>query len=299
MFTVVGSGFGLYGYLPALVDSGERVVLPRAYEAKVRARPELLRCLAGIEWADDADAALSRAGSVVIAAPPRHQIEVAARCAALSHIERIVLEKPVAPTPVEASRVLAELDRAKKRYRVGYTMLHARWHENLEWPRATDRASIVDIDWTFMAHHFAHGLHNWKRSHEAGGGVLRFFGVHLVALLARHGYDAVRESSLQGGREAEPERWQATFAGPGLPECRVRVDSRRETERFEIAHTQEGARRALVALRDPFGQERPGAGDDPRVGILQRLLATFALDDRAFHALYARTNEIWREVENA
>ncbi len=299
MFTVVGSGFGLYGYLPALVESGERVVLPRAYEAKVRGRPELQRCLAGIEWADDADAALAQARAVVIATSPQRQVQVTSACAASARIERLVLEKPLAPTPALASRAMAELDGANKRYRVGYTLLHARWHERLEWPRATDRSGIVDIDWTFMAHHFAHGLHNWKRLHEEGGGVLRFFGVHLVALLARHGYGAVRASSLEGESEHEPERWQAVFAGTGLPDCRVRVDSRCAAKRFDIAYATGGSARPLVALGDPFEEERSAGGADPRVGVLKRLLATFALDDRPFHALYAATNSLWCKVEGA
>ena len=41
MFAIRGSGFGLYGYLPALVGCGRRVVLPERYRARFAERPEL------------------------------------------------------------------------------------------------------------------------------------------------------------------------------------------------------------------------------------------------------------------
>src|SRR5687768_8509582 len=98
MYAIVGSGFGLYGYLPALVEGlGETVALPRAAEARARARPELGRALEGVHWVDDLDAALALATGVVIATPPGSQLEVAGRCAGLANIRTMVLEKPIAP----------------------------------------------------------------------------------------------------------------------------------------------------------------------------------------------------------
>jgi len=71
MFTVFGSGFGLYGYLPALIDTfGEPVALPESYRATVQARPELARCLPSIRWAADRDAALALANRALEIAGP-------------------------------------------------------------------------------------------------------------------------------------------------------------------------------------------------------------------------------------
>jgi predicted dehydrogenase len=300
MYTIVGSGFGIYGYLPALVEGlGETVVLPRAYEAKVRARPELAGAIAGIRWVDDAEAALSQADAVVVATHPERQLEVVARCVSLPRIAKLVLEKPLAATPALAAELLARLDGANKRYRIGYTLLHAGWNERLAWPKVSTPGASVSISWTFMAHHFAQELSNWKRIHDEGGGVLRFFGVHLVALLAQQGYDGVRSSVLEGDNPREPERWQAVFTGAGLPDCRVRVDSRNTVKRFEIAHGTAGAVRALVTLQDPFEQERSEGGEDRRVGVLERMLKTFEADDRPYHELYARVNTLWQKAESA
>jgi hypothetical protein len=293
IYAIVGSGFGLFGYLPALVERlGATVALPRAYEAKARARPELARAMEGVRWVDDRDAALACADAVVIATPPARQLEVAAQCLALPSVRRIVLEKPVAPEPGLAARLLQDLERAGKRYRVGYTLAHSAWASTLAWPRRGE-VTRVNIQWTFMAHHFAHGLANWKRSDDSGGGVLRFFGVHVLALLVRHGYRRVGGSQLTGASPTEPERWTAAIEGDDVPPCVVEVDSRSEARRFRIASDAA----ALVDLDDPFARETVIDAHDRRVGVLERLLRTFAAPDALFQAWYAATNDLWREAE--
>ncbi|NDD65755.1 MAG: hypothetical protein EBZ36_17535, partial [Acidobacteria bacterium] len=266
MYTIVGEGFGLYGYLPALVSGiGETVLLPRSYECRVLARPELAGTLAGIRWVANSESALAAADAVVIATPPLAQVEMVKRCAKLANIRRFVLEKPVASSPELATSLLDSLDDQGKRYRVGYTLLHARWHSSLCWPQLSMSAAPVRLEWTFHAHHFAHNLFNWKRRHEEGGGVLRFFGIHVVALLASQGYDSVLYSFLNGANASEPERWRAMFAGPGLPHCEVLLDSRCNRRGFSIGQV---GKQSLVALVDPFEAVRVVGHSDPRVEVL-------------------------------
>ena len=42
MYSIIGSGFGLYGYLPAIIKLHKKgVVLPEKYKEKILLRPEL------------------------------------------------------------------------------------------------------------------------------------------------------------------------------------------------------------------------------------------------------------------
>jgi predicted dehydrogenase len=292
MFAIVGAGFGLYGYLPAVVEGlGERVVLPRAYEERARARPELARALASTIFVDDLEAALDRADAVVIATPPRSQAKLVAACLARPRVRRLVLEKPLAATPELAQALLDHVRESGRGLRVGYTLLHAAWMSRLAWPRGEAMA----LRWTFMAHHFARGLDNWKRHAAEGGGVLRFFGIHVVALAAAHGYAEVAGSSLQGPR-GEPERWMATFHGPGLGMLEVVVDSRSPEARFELGAAGQPA---LVDLDDPFALEPGSPPGDKRVAILARLLASFDAPDGPELDLYRRVNSLWAAAEAA
>lgn len=294
MFTVVGAGFGIYGYLPALVERfGDPVLLPTEYQPVVMARPELEPYRGHIRWVADIEAALAQASGAVIAVRPASQPEVVARCCDAPHITRIVLEKPVAVNPQRAGAVLDRLARSGKRHRIGYTLLDTEWSRTLEWP-----GEGLRIEWSFMAHHFAHEVRTWKRSQSTGGGVLLFFGVHLLALLSRHGYTEALESRLHGADPDEPREWHARFAGRGLPECAVHVNSHSDAAAFRIL----AGSAPLVDLADPFAV-RGNAADSPagdrRIPILAHLLGTFEQDDREFVALYRRTNALWQAVEEA
>jgi len=298
MYAIVGSGFGLYGYLPALVgEQDEKVLLPRAYESKVRARDELAHTLSRILWVEDEISALSLAGTVIIAVPPHRQLQVISRCLTLPGIEKLVLEKPLAVTPALAVKLLSNLDLAKKSYRIAYTFLNTAWHQQLEWPNFTSSSAIISINWTFMAHHFTSRLTTWKRVHKEGGGVLRFYGVHLVALLAYHGYNGVSCSFIDGEDQLEPERWSAIFTGPRLPDCHVHVDSRSSKKQFMMTHCISPEDYVMLKIEDPFVNEIRKGQEDARVGVLKRLIESFDANNKSYELLYKQVNTLWRKIE--
>jgi predicted dehydrogenase len=300
MYAIIGSGFGLYGYLPAIVNGKDKtVVLPCAYESKVRARTELAFTLPHIRWVDDEITALSMASTVVIAVPPQRQFELVSRCLTLPLIEKFVLEKPLAVTPALAAELVSNLDLAKKRYRVAYTLLNTTWHQRLTWPKLSTPDAVISINWTFMAHHFASQLNNWKRLQKCGGGVLRFYGVHLVALLAYHGYDDVCCSVLEGKDPREPECWNAIFNGPGLPYCHVLIDSKSATKQFIVVHRIAAKENAILEMIDPFDQEIRKGDDDARVSVIKRLIDSFENNDRFYTLFYKRVNTLWQKIETA
>lgn len=294
MYAIVGSGFGLYGYLPALAGvSDEPVLLPEAYRERFRARPELAHLAGRIRWMRDERSALEAASAVVIATPPARQVATARAALALPNVERLVLEKPLAPDPATAARLVDELLAGGKRFRAGYTFLHTAWARDLAWPRR-DAAARVQVTWTFLAHHYANGLDNWKREAAQGGGALRFFGVHLLALLARAGYRDVARSAIHAGAPGEAQRWEATFIGPHLPDCDVLVDSRGERPVFRIA-----AQRPLVDLTDPYAAEQAPGEQDRRIGVLLGFLRSFEAPDEQHVALCREVNALWLAAETA
>jgi len=300
MYAIVGSGFGLYGYLPAIVGVQDAtVLLPRAYESKVRARTELANTLPNIRWVDDEITAISLASTVVIAVPPQRQFELLSRCLELPLVKKLVLEKPLAVTPVLAAELILNLNAAQKSYRISYTLLNTAWHNQLLWPKLSTTNAVISINWTFMAHHFATQLISWKRLHADGGGVLRFYGIHLVALLAYHGYDEVYSSVLEGEDQHEPERWDAVFNGPGLPDRYVHVDSRSTKKQFMMVCRIGSEENLLFKMTDPFEQEVRTGDDDPRVSVLKRLIDSFGVDDISYDLFYKRVNALWRKIELA
>ncbi len=302
MFAILGSGFGLYGYLPALINLGERVVLPERYRDRFNSRPELAPFASQVQWSLTEEEALARADGVVLALRPSDQYEWVPRCLARSEISRLILEKPLAPAPDGAAFVLDKLIGSGKAFRIGYTFRYTDWALKLRGLVETKGVATFAIHWNFLAHHFRHDLYNWKRSTAQGGGAIRFYGIQVIALLAELGYREVTFSTGFGAEVEEIERWRATFTGNDLPICHVGIDTRSVSTEFRIGiDVDKGLGQDLVVQKDPFDSsydEFALKGLDQRVDILTQLGQSLGQAETNIYDWYGATVVLWRAVES-
>ncbi len=305
MLAILGAGFGLYGYLPALVDGcAQRTVLPVRYRARFRERSELARYASDVQWEADEDAALNCADGVVLALQPINQSEWIPRCLARSNIERLLLEKPLAHSPEVAAAIFDDLIRSCKVFRIGYTFRYTVWGMQILSALGSTRGSgSLSIHWSFLAYHFRHDLCNWKRFNATGGGAIRFYGIHIIALLAEMGYRDVTLSRAFGTSSDEVEKWIAVFAGSGLPECEVVVDTRSTVTKFRVEQTSNprvGLTTVVANLSDPFDSEDEACRSgqiDRRVHMLTRVCRSLWKEDSNEYEWYNATIRLWWSVE--
>jgi len=303
VIAILGSGFGLYGYLPALVKGcGQRVVLSERHREPFAQRPELARFADDIVWERDEASALDRAEGVVLALPPSRQAEWIPRCVERPNLEHILVEKPLATSPEAAAALLEELVRSGKVIRIGYTFRYTDWAERMTAALKQSRGSKrLLIQWSFLAHHFRHDLGNWKRFHKSGGGAIRFYGIQLLALLAERGYQTVVSSRSFVNSPDVIDKWTASFSGPELPECDIALDTRSATEKFNaelLFSRNPGA--VFADLRDPFDSSTsPESADgfDRRVPALSRLCRSLWEQTSDEELWYKATIDLWRSVE--
>lgn len=308
MFAIFGSGFGLYGYLPALVEGcKQRIVLPERYRARISGRPELEGFLSYVRWEIDESAALARADGLVLALRPADQSGWVDQFPTLNNIERLILEKPLAQSPEIGKRILATLIRSRRAFRIAYIFRYTEWGKKLL--RCLDRTGkngLLSIRWEFMAHHFLHNLHNWKRFNVTGGGALRFYGIHLIALFAEIGYRNVVASHAIGVTPDEVEKWTATFTGPGLPECEVTVDTKSTRRQFcveQVSNAKGSATMVFASLGDPFETENGSnllEQPDQRVPVLTQLCRSLLEEgkDEEHYERYGATIDLWQILED-
>ncbi len=269
MFTIFGSGFGLYGYLPALIELvGQPIVLPEKYRAVVEGRAELVGLVDRINWVSSAEDALELAERVIFAVPPASQSMLVQKCLDYPRVKSLYLEKPLATTPIKAKELVDNILSQQKQVTVGYTLLHTPWAKALDLKAVT--ADEVELNWRFLAHHYRVGKNNWKSLHSSGGGALRYYGIHLIALLYRQGYRNAAQSELYWCGEDEPYKWKAQFEGTDLPRVSIEVDSKSEEEEFCIFAQGEGK---LLSLREPFEEIQVANSFDPRVSVVANMLA--------------------------
>jgi predicted dehydrogenase len=307
MIAIFGSGFGIYGYLPALVDGcGQRILLPKRYRTRFCERSELARFSDDVQWEQDESAALDCADGVMLALRPLNQSEWIPQSLARSNIERLLLEKPLAHSPEVAITLFEKLLHSRKVFRIGYTFRYTEWGKQLLNSLTSKReGGLLTIRWSFMAHHFRHNLQNWKRFNAAGGGAIRFYGIHLIALLAEIGYGNVSLSQASGTSPDEVEKWAAIFEGPDLPECEVVVDTKSNVSEFKIEYVSYSntvpATTVFANLSNPFEpQDKVYKFDeiDQRVPILTQLCRSLWQDGKKEYDWYNTTNSLWLTTEN-
>ena len=79
-FAILGGGYGLYGYLPAIASRpGSSVLLPRSIREKLLARVELAPLEPAVSWCATPMDALRKADAIILALPPEAQFEVVSR----------------------------------------------------------------------------------------------------------------------------------------------------------------------------------------------------------------------------
>lgn len=295
MVTIFGAGFGLYGYLPAIIDGiNEQVCLPRKYLEAIRGRADLSYLEEKIFWVKDEIEAIQCSNKVVVAVNPVKQFEVIRRCLSKGFKGHFFLEKPLAESPQEAIKLLNFLDESDVAYSIGYSFLYI---DELKASLSNNYDSKqLSLNWEFMAHHFAKNLSNWKRLNAEGGGVLRFYGIHVIALLAESGYSDVASSILMGECEEEPSRWEAVFTSSNAEDCHVIVDSRSKNSSFSL--TGKGMIKPLIAT-DPFelNNSQTQTSDKRFTSLVNFISDSESYDGQK--TLYREINQMWQIVESS
>jgi predicted dehydrogenase len=299
VFTIVGGGFGLYGYLPAIlnVTSDRVVVLAEKYRKVIESRPELSFCMDRIEWCPSIPDALSVASGAVIAIPPLAQKELVGNILTNKKIKKLIIEKPICPEPNDSISLTSALLVQSKHFRVGYTFLYTDWYRDLQ-ANLWHPAAQLHINWSFKADHFTRDKDTWKRYHSLGGGVMRFYGIQVLAVLASLGYTHVAFSQLFVRFPDQPEAWVARFSGTDVPPCVVCIDTNSNKNDFRVEVSENSAKvRFLHATTSPFMSTKNNDNQDSRVAILERLICSMEYDDEHYMTLYQATNALWVHAE--
>ena len=195
MILVVGGGFGLYGHVAALAGAGREVATLAMYRERAEARLELAHLLPRIRWIDDVMAAARDAEAVVLARTPGQNAELVRALMAQASSATLVIEKPVAETPIAAAALEAELAGGDRGWAVPYLFAECDWADAARDALAAGKR--VEIDW---AHRQSPMVRGWKREADTGGGAIAFYFIHFIALAEAlmPGCEPVFEVALDG-----------------------------------------------------------------------------------------------------
>ena len=239
MLGILGGGFGLYGYLPAAAKLlQEPVLLLKKYKPIIDSRQELFSFKDQIIWLESEEELMQTADSLVISRRPIDQEALVSRCLLEVNLKRVMFEKPLATSPEKAQKILQLMANSNKYCSVGFNFRFTNWAIQLKEKLLNGEFSeheSINLSWHFMADHFSRNIESWKMDHAQGGGAIRFYGIHVIALLAELGYEHVESSSvLTSNSKHSFCDWRACFKGPGLPTFLVNLNSKSNASHFNL-----------------------------------------------------------------
>ena len=304
MVGILGSGFGLYGYLPAVaINRNNSIVLINESKHKFDARPELAEFKENVHWLDK-DSFYEQIDTLVVCLSPEGQFSSVTCALNYPNIRYLALEKPLAINPAKSHELLGALIKSGKHYRIGYNFQYTNWGKALLDMFNDPNPRKVKIDWYFRAHHYVQNLKNWKRYNSTGGGTIRFYGIHLIALLAHVGSCKILSSSSFSHSDDEIYRWCARFEVNSIHTMEIDIDAKASVNKFVIeteAKSYKDDMKTRVSMNDPFDEYVSSSGvQDRRVGVVKPVLDSLKEDDQQYYwnNIYYKVNSLWEQIEN-
>ena len=250
-FSIIGSGFGLYGYLVAISHLGEtgkifilKEYLPLILNLKIdqKIRKNIVPC-------KSLDELIANGDVIVIARRPVDQLEIIQNNIQLLKTKILLLEKPIAPSPRQASKLLSLLEKNQINFSVGFLFRYLHWSELICNRAYQDKE--IKITWSLTDK----GKLGWKKD-KFGGGAVDLLGIHILAMMALHHFSLVDSQIFLNKKELE-YRWAASFGKKNFI-VNVELNSASDKNFFKIEMGDE----IIYEDQTPYGKEfSPGALD--------------------------------------
>tara|TARA_X000000950_G_scaffold192990_1_gene232737 strand:- start:2218 stop:3066 length:849 start_codon:yes stop_codon:yes gene_type:complete len=174
---IIGSGFGIYGYLPAAI-SFSKIYLNKKYKKKIQKRKDLKKHINKISWYLNIKSIINQIDHVIIAQKPKNQINIVRKILKYSLPRYFFLEKPIANTPLRSLNLINLLKKNKVKFSTGYLFKYLNWYKFLN--NNLNQNKKFKIIWEIKK---KSSNNTWKYNHHEGGGILRFYSIHFIRAL--------------------------------------------------------------------------------------------------------------------
>ena len=290
-----GNGFALDVYLPALVSLGIKEIFINKDLVKNTKNKNLNKYRENIIYIEEKDIQNRFFYNIIIAISPVKQYELLLKSQIINNTNLLILEKPLAPSPINAIEILEKLDKLKINYLINYSFRYAAWFNKI-----SSGIKSIDIDedlffiWKFKARHFSHKRLTWKKFHSEGGGAIRFYGIHLIAILSDIGYVSIDKSNIYLSKEDNLVSLNCSLKPTrNLPQCKIKIDSNSPENKFCCYYYKNHKKIELFNQKAPFPSLSKEINEDPRVDIIKRFLT-----DMSFNYDNLKVIELWKKIED-
>jgi predicted dehydrogenase len=262
--SILGGGFGIYGYLPAACSLGWEVATLTRYSDAIKDRPELSSYYKSIQFIESERHLLGFGTAIVFAKKPQLQFEfLLDTLQSNSNLTHFYLEKPLADTISNSRSILDLLVGSGKSFSVGYLFKYTDWFKELE-DICESHGNHIVINWRIP---FTNS--DWKNSQIAGGGLYNFFLIHFVPVLTRLGFP-ISDLNITN------ENQKCTIRG--FTRNSIEINAQIVFENFSFELLANNKIEPIFHAETPFGFKPLKATPDPRIHSLKRYLTSTTTD---------------------
>ncbi len=291
-----GTGFALNVYLPALVSLGiNKVFIHQSIYQIKHHKNNIEKYKEYIHWVNEENYKSYLFNYVIIALPPEKQYRLLFNQLNLHKTNTLILEKPLAKTPAQAIQITEKLESLGISYLINYSFRYANWFKKLTYDIHNLPSNIeIFFNWKFKAKHFIHKRLTWKKLHSEGGGAIRFYGIHLIAILSDIGYTDIEDLNISFDSFDELNAFSCSYKSTNeLPKCKSYIDSKSSDNEFICYYIKDNKKISLLNLNAPFPHTEEPFSEDPRILITKRLIEDTNHNYKNLNAI-----KLWEKIED-
>lgn len=262
MIGIIGGGFGLYGWLPALCQyyPNEKILLESRHKEKFDKRPELQQYKDRIEWLYYTEI-IMQSELLVLAIPPYCVYEYLDLLLYHNSVKKLIVEKPVCETPEKSEDFIKQIEAKGIKICSSYLFIYTDWFKKL------DKNEQYHIIWNKPN---TNPLNSWKHYPKSGGGKI-FYLIHLLAVSTYFKKMVVDVTNK-----------------PYSIYNRSNIIS--QIEDFTIISKDK-----IFKISHPFPKSENG--EDNRIPYLLQLLDDFENNYEKVNTLMKQTNQLWKKEQ--
>ncbi len=191
-FLIIGSGFGLYGYLPAISNYSKKIYLNEKYKKFFFKRKELTNYLNKIIWYRDQKKIINYIDYLIIAQRPQDQFKLMKNLVKTKNkIKHFFLEKPIGINPNKSKLFIKFLNKKKIKYSFGFTLSYLNWYKFIK--AKNKKYQCFNFFWQIRK---KNNNKSWKYQSLKGGGLFRFYGIHFVKVLFDLNFKNIKHNKI-------------------------------------------------------------------------------------------------------
>jgi hypothetical protein len=268
LIAIIGKGFGVYGYLPALIELNKKVLVLNEYKNLLLKREELRKYIEVINFCKNEEELFERSNNVVLATTPlKQELYVKKIVNDYRHISTLYLEKPLCQNSKKSTNLLVYIRENGVKVCVDYNFLIAPWFYKIK-ELIENKSKSFEIEWCFAANYLKDNLKSWKSLDSEGGGIINFYGIHLIAVAAALKLNLISSKLILNFGKLSI--WEAEFENQGTS-LKVKISIESSENYFIVKETESSIN--IVKLINPFSEKSIDPKKlDPRIPILKKLI---------------------------